>query len=146
MSVMLKPLGFSGSNSLPQRLFSLLLSPARTAVFETTTHVRSLSLETMADVSKAYEVLGLSPSRKVSGGSEERRGRLRIAEVKRAFLAKAKHAHPDAGGNNEAFHELSLALSRVLEDLKGTSELTRREILQEMRSFEDERLKEKFKS
>lgn len=40
-------------------------------------------------------------------------------DIERAFRAKAATAHPDAGGNNEAFHELTAAREQALREIAG---------------------------
>lgn len=39
-------------------------------------------------------------------------------ELKRAYLLKAKEAHPDAGGSTEAMQELNLAYRTLIDDSK----------------------------
>jgi DnaJ-domain-containing protein 1 len=52
------------------------------------------------DASTDYKLLGVSP-------------KAPRAEIRRAFLAKAKSAHPDHGGNAESFRQLMEAYHRL---------------------------------
>lgn len=56
-----------------------------------------------ADPNDDYRLLGVSPD----AGA---------AELRRAFLARAKQAHPDAGGDPERFRQLMAAYDRVRKD------------------------------
>jgi len=66
---------------------------------------RTVALKTLTREERFRELLGLPLGRRLSEG-----------EIHRAYKLLAKRAHPDAGGNAEAFLELSAAHEALLQE------------------------------
>ncbi len=71
--------------------------------------VRTAMLQIAAPRQRTWrDVLGLDP------GVDWRRG-----DIEQAYRAKAREAHPDAGGSTEAFVELQRAYAEAIAELEG---------------------------